>query len=172
MGRPRLDQKKHRESITITLPPELIAKARASGNASRFFEVAGRLAHEEGQFSRNVSKQNVMTFEDVVSEFMSGDWKLAAGEIIRHIRHNVSFRGVELPPVGEFKRLALLAAIIMTLADELGISPPLWATSSFRLDEPWFLSGLESMRAIAIVESPPYFRRNGIFVTKEFLMRV
>lgn len=172
MGRPKLSKKNRRASVTISVSRELLAKAKASSNASRFFEEAGRFYQENARLDLSPPKDRAMTIEEVVVEFMNGDWKLAAGEIIRHVRYHKNFLGMMTPPVGEFKRLALLASIIVTLADELEISPPGWATSTFKLDEPWFLSGLESMRATALIESPPYFRRNGIFITKEFLIRV
>jgi hypothetical protein len=38
--------------------------------------------------------------------------------------------------------------------------------------DPWFVSGMESLKAIALVESPLPFRLRKIFVLENFLSRV
>jgi hypothetical protein len=40
------------------------------------------------------------------------------------------------------------------------------------LEEPWFVTGIENLKAMAIVESPVFFRRRLIFVLENFLSRV
>lgn len=39
------------------------------------------------------------------------------------------------------------------------------------LPEPWFVAGVENLKATALVESPLPFRRNNIFVLGNFLSR-
>jgi hypothetical protein len=38
--------------------------------------------------------------------------------------------------------------------------------------DPWFVSGMENINAIALVESPLQFRIRKIFVLENFLIRV
>jgi hypothetical protein len=38
--------------------------------------------------------------------------------------------------------------------------------------DPWFVSGMENLKAITLVESPLHFRRRKIFVLGNFLSRV
>jgi hypothetical protein len=52
------------------------------------------------------------------------------------------------------------------------LEAPAWVWAVPSLKEPWFLSGMESLKAIAIVESPVFFRRRKIFVLENFLYRV
>src|SRR3954470_10424340 len=58
---------------------------------------------------------------------------------------------------------ALLNATACALAAELGEAPPWWATRPQFLSEPWFVSGMENLKASALVESPIQFRRNNVF---------
>ena len=67
---------------------------------------------------------------------------------------------------------ALLASTIEYLCDEMRLEAPAWVWAVPSLKEPWFLSGMESLKAIAIVESPVFFRRRKIFVLENFLYRV
>jgi hypothetical protein len=39
------------------------------------------------------------------------------------------------------------------------------------LPDPWFVAGIENLKASALVESPVQFRRNNIFVLGNFLSR-
>lgn len=66
---------------------------------------------------------------------------------------------------------ALLNATACALAAELGVPPPWWAMRSLVLPEPWFVSGVENLKATALVESPLAFRRNNVFVLGNFLSR-
>ena len=67
---------------------------------------------------------------------------------------------------------ALVAASVEALCDELGLEVPSWLEQVPACDEPWFVSGLERLKAIAIVQSPVRFRIRKIFVLENFLSRV
>ncbi len=64
---------------------------------------------------------------------------------------------------------AVLAGVIETLCDEMNISIPKWLESIPSCSQPYFLSGYESLKATAIVESPVRFRLRKVFVMKNFL---
>jgi hypothetical protein len=67
---------------------------------------------------------------------------------------------------------ALINATACALAKELGEAPPWWAMHPLTLPEPWFVAGIENLKATALIESPVPFRRNNIFVLGNFLSRV
>lgn len=69
------------------------------------------------------------------------------------------------------RELALLNATACALAAEMNIEPPEWAKDAVVLATPWFVSGIERLKATALLESPIYFRRNNIFVLGNFLSR-
>ncbi|MCI0694687.1 hypothetical protein L0337_22110 [candidate division KSB1 bacterium] len=67
---------------------------------------------------------------------------------------------------------ALLASTVEYLCDEIGIESPEWLQKVPACKTPWFVSGMENLKAIALVESPLPFHRRKIFVLENFLSRV
>lgn len=55
---------------------------------------------------------------------------------------------------------------------EFNTSAPIWAEKNLWLREPWFVSEVENLKAMALLESPASFRSNNIFVLDNFLSRV
>jgi hypothetical protein len=67
---------------------------------------------------------------------------------------------------------AYLAAVAEHLALRFGVSVPQWVEEPDRfLAKPFFAGGLESLKAILLVESPLAFRRRQIFVSANALSR-
>lgn len=67
---------------------------------------------------------------------------------------------------------AYLAALAEHLAIPEAIAVPAWCAAPERfLKEPFFAGGLESLKAILIVESPSAFRRRLIFISADGLSR-
>ena len=69
-----------------------------------------------------------------------------------------------------------LNAYVAAIAEHLGLRyrlpVPDWSGAEIRfLKSPWFPAGLESLKALAIVESPTAFRRRLIFVDSDPLYR-
>lgn len=104
-----------------------------------------------------------------------GNWKLPFMQLVDDFRREPVEKKVALvvDPVSssQEKWLSLLKAIINHLCDEAGLEYPPWAFEMHWLPEPWFVAEFKSLYAIAIAESPLFFRRNNIFVTKDFLTR-
>ncbi|MEZ4866479.1 MAG: hypothetical protein R3C14_34490 [Caldilineaceae bacterium] len=67
---------------------------------------------------------------------------------------------------------ALLASTAEYLCDELGLATPAWLAAVPGCKTPWFVSGIENLKAIALAESPLRFRIRKIFVLANFLSRV
>jgi hypothetical protein len=67
---------------------------------------------------------------------------------------------------------ALIASTVDYLCRELKITAPSWLSSVPACKDPWFVSGMEDLKAIALVESPLPFRLRKIFVLENFLSRV
>jgi transcriptional regulator with XRE-family HTH domain len=69
------------------------------------------------------------------------------------------------PPTGVRRWDALLAATAAHLAHEGDVYPAAWTHDPrYVLDEWWFPSGIESLHAMALVQSPAQFRVRGIFL--------
>ncbi len=79
----------------------------------------------------------------------------------------------EAPVVDLDMRLrALCASVTEALCYEIGMKSPAWCAGVPGLDAPWFVSGIENLKAMALVESPAWFRARGLFVLGNFLERV
>lgn len=100
-------------------------------------------------------------------------WKIHYMNFVDEFRRTLDPRLILLPPPRELskKMTALLASIVFALCEEAGMSIPTWARKRFDLPKPWFVSGMQSLKASALLESPMAFRRNGIFVNANFLER-
>ena len=67
---------------------------------------------------------------------------------------------------------AYLAALAEHLALSTAMPVPAWADDAGRfLNEPFFAGGLESLKAILLVESPLAFRKRLIFISADALTR-
>lgn len=100
-------------------------------------------------------------------------WKIHFMDFVDELRRTRDTRLIVLPPLGDLptRLRALLASIVAALCAESRIDTPPWAGRTYRLDEPWFISGSEALKAMTLRDSPLEFRRNQIFVGEDFLKR-
>lgn len=100
-------------------------------------------------------------------------WKIHLMDLVDEFRRSYDVRLLLLPPVSSLddRLRALMASVCHVLCEEAGIDRPDWVRRQYYLPRPWFVSGVESLKAMAIVESPPEFRGNNIFVLENFLRR-
>jgi len=112
----------------------------------------------------------------VVSFQVASDqlWKVHYFNLVDTFRATLDMSLLVLPPVTHtpLRLKALLASIVCSLANEVDQVAPDWARNPYFLDDPWFVSGIENLKASAIQESPVWFRRNNIFVLSNFMNRV
>ena len=101
-------------------------------------------------------------------------WKIHFMDLVDEFRRNLDPQLLLLAPPRDLdvRLKALLASIVLILCEENSIDAPPWANRIYYLKEPWFVSGMQSLKAMAIVESPLAFRRNNIFVHDNFLARL
>ena len=101
-------------------------------------------------------------------------WKIHLLDMVDEFRKNKDVRQILLPPDSACpeKIQALISSTIIYLCDEVMLPVPEWATKSKPLKTPWFVSGMESLKATALLESPMGFRSKNIFVQNNFLTRV
>lgn len=100
-------------------------------------------------------------------------WKIHIFDLVDEFRRTLDPRLLLLPPSHELdlRIKGLLAGVVGELCNENELPIPDWAKQHYYLESPWFLSGVESLKASAILESPLSFRRNNIFVHENFLER-
>ena len=101
-------------------------------------------------------------------------WKIHFMDFIDQFRRSLDLKLVILPPSRNLdpRLLALLASLTAYLCEEIAVSTPEWAKQRYYLDKPWFVSEIQSLKASALLESPLVFRKNNIFVLKNFAERI
>jgi len=100
-------------------------------------------------------------------------WFIPFMNFVDDFRYHKDINAISKPfELSNEKFDALLASTIEYLCNELHINTPDWVWAVPACKDPWFVSGVESIKAFAIVESPVYFRRRKIFVLENFLYRV
>lgn len=76
------------------------------------------------------------------------------------------------PPALSPLRDAYLAATAEYLAAAFGLTTPEWTERhGFDVDRPFFAGGLETLKALLLVQSPAAFRRRLLFVSPDALSR-
>jgi len=78
----------------------------------------------------------------------------------------------QAPTTGSGRLDALLASTVEYLCREQGCPAPAWVSTVPSCAEPWFVSGVENLKAMALAASPVDFRKRKIFVLENFLSRV
>ncbi len=100
------------------------------------------------------------------------NWALHLMNFVDDFRRSRDPRTVEEAFDGpEGRMAALLASTAETLCDEMKLDVPEWLSEIPAAAEPYFVSGLENLKAISLVESPTRFRLRKIFVLENFLNR-
>ncbi len=100
-------------------------------------------------------------------------WKIPLMDFVDDFRRHQDVKAISEPfELGDEEKDAVFAGVIETLCDELVIQIPKWLNDVPPCRKPHFLSRMESLKAITIVECPVRFRLRKVFVGENFLFRV
>ena len=100
-------------------------------------------------------------------------WKVVLMDFVDDFRFHKDPAAIEQAfEPSDDKRDAAFSAVIETLCDELGLPIPSWLQQVPNSHEPFFVAGLENLKATALVESPIRFRVRNVFVLANFRTRV
>jgi hypothetical protein len=101
------------------------------------------------------------------------NWRVSLMDFVDDFRYYHDPKMIDEPFELDDERIdALLAATAEQLCEEMKIKTPAWILGVPAPRDPWFVSEMESLKAIAIVESPLPFRIRKLFVLENFLSRV
>jgi hypothetical protein len=120
-------------------------------------------------------RRSVVTLKDTKRKIESvpDEWRPHVMSFVESFRRNKNLQAIKEPfDLGDQKIDALLASTAEYLCDEIGSEPPAWLDRVPAPKDPWFVDGVDSLMAKAIVESPVRFRMRKIFVLENFLSRV
>jgi hypothetical protein len=100
-------------------------------------------------------------------------WKIALMDFVDDFRFHKDPAAIAKAFIpSDEQRDAAFSAVIETLCDELNLPIPSWLREIPASREPFFVSGVENLKATALVESPVRFRIRNVFVMENFLSRV
>lgn len=121
----------------------------------------------------NEPADSILIISERILEEGEDSWKIWLFNFVDAFRQHKEISYIRNPPTQGLppKIVALLSSTVETLCDELSIAKPTWCGSVSMLATPWFVSGVENLKATAIAESPIHFRKRNIFVLENFLSR-
>ena len=121
--------------------------------------------HEDGRSFRSAS------IRMLADGFES--WTIHLFDAVDAFRRDPDFNMVGSGPVEELNSMlrALIASTVEAVCAEVSFPPPVWCRGVGALDCPWFVAGMENLKASALIESPVWFRKRNIFVLANFLER-
>ncbi len=100
-------------------------------------------------------------------------WKIPLMDFVDDFRRCKDPAAIAAPfELSDERKDAVLASVIETLCDEIGIEIPDWLSSVPACREPYFLSEMESLKAFSLIQTPIHFRIRKVFVMENFLFRV
>jgi hypothetical protein len=117
----------------------------------------------------------MITLQETQNEIIAdpGHWSVYLMDFVDDFRYYRDLQAIEQSITLTGDRMdALLAATAETLCKEMDLEAPDWLTRVPPCEIPWFVAGLENLKAIALAESPLPYRWRKIFVTAGFLSRV
>jgi len=101
-------------------------------------------------------------------------WPLHLMNFVDAFRRSLNENLIRSAPMEESdpRLTAIMASMVEFLCMHHEHAVPNWCAGILPLKEPWFVSGIENLKATALVESPVHFRKRNIFVMSDFLDRV
>ncbi len=122
---------------------------------------------------RNISEMITIKGTKKKIEQDKQHWLLHLMDFVDDFRYYKDSYAVEQPiECSDEKIDAMLASTNDYLCSELKLEYPKWSMTIPAVKDPWFVSGIENLKAISLVESPLHFRKRKIFVLENFMQRV
>ncbi len=106
---------------------------------------------------------------------LNEDWRVSFFNFVDGFRRRPSHLLVKKDPKKlspNPKMYALLQSICIQVCLDHGLKIKGWLTKQAFLQEPWFVSGIKSLYAIALRDATLAFRKNNIYVLDNFMSRV
>lgn len=158
---------------------QMIEAGETDPRLSSLAKIAAALGTPAGALEAEVGRllaedpDSVVAVSRRIRDAGEASWKLWLFEFVDAFRRCPQDRLIAAPPVPETsdRVRCLLAATVETLCVECDRSRPWWCEGVGVLSEPWFVAGVESLKALALVESPVHFRKRNVFVLANFLAR-
>ena len=116
----------------------------------------------------------MMTLKETQQKMLADShwWKLHFYDFVDEFRQERAPEMIAEPFESSDEKIdALLASTVEKLCAELKMPIPEWIKKIPACREPFFVSGIENLKAAAIVQSPLNFKIRNVFVSENFLVR-
>ena len=158
---------------------QIVESETGNPNIATLDKIATALGHRPGgcKYAVNhllgLSQDSVFWISQGIYHDGESSWKRWLFEFVDAFRDEPGNELISVAPVPEISHrvLALIASTVESLCAQEQMTAPWWCAGIGTLSEPWFVSGSESLKASALVESSTYFRKRNIFVLGNFLER-
>ena len=158
---------------------QMLEAGHTDPRLSTLEKIGEALGHPAGGLTEIISDywseddDSIVAVSARIAEEGEDSWKIRLFEFVDAFRAFPRGSLIEYPPFTKvsLRMRCLMTATVETLCRRYGIEIPWWCAGSGVLPSPWFVSGVENLKAIALVESPAAFRRRNIFVLGNFLDR-
>ena len=119
------------------------------------------------------NKDSVMIASYHILTDGESSWPLHLFNFVDSFRRLPDESLIHMPPADNLSNplKCLFASTVEALCLNSNLNQPDWCHGIRRLSDPWFVAGIESLKATALVESPVHFRKRNIFVLGNFLDR-
>jgi transcriptional regulator with XRE-family HTH domain len=117
---------------------------------------------------------SILTLSEQITQEGFHSWKSHLFEWVDDFRKHPNMKLIiDAPSKNSISRTrCLLASVVETLCEEVPLTAPWWCSAVEPLEEPWFPSNSENLKALALREAAIHFRKRNIFVLHNFLSRV
>lgn len=158
---------------------QLVESCKHDSKVSTLQCIAEALGYPKGVIEKSIESvfdqpvDSILIVSDKILLDGEESWKMWLFEFVDAFRNQRDLKYVSNPPVNGLseKIYALITSVVETLCEELSLEKPNWCRAVLPLKKPWFVSGVENLKVMAILESPIHFRKRNIFVLSNFLSR-
>lgn len=159
---------------------QLVEGAHHDVRLSTLTKIARAFHYPQNVFKSYLSKffelphDSITMISRQMVETRSPDWKILLFNFVDAFRKKRESKYICEPPSEGLSPpiKAVLASTTESLCGELGLDVPWWCASVEPLPEPYFVAGVENLKALSLVEAPAHFRKRNVFVLQNFLDRV
>ena len=158
---------------------QLLEWGKGDPRVSTLQKVASSLGYPSRALQRHLAiffqtpPDSIAVISEKILEKGGMEWKGELFNFVDRFREDPRRERIESSPAPGLspKIRALLASTVESLCVAAKAAIPEWCDAVPPLADPWFVSGMESLKASALAESPVFFRKRNIFVLENFLER-
>lgn len=177
----QLSQRKFSRSSGVSFRTiQLLESKRHDPQISTLEKVYRALGYPKNFLKNHLERQSenppdsIVVISEAIAAAGEDSWKIFLFNFVDAFRAAENPLPLILEPPSEnpaLRLLALLASTVEQCCALRSMVAPWWAKGAPGLEDPWFVSGVENLKASALVESPAHFRKRNIFVLENFLER-